>query len=101
GQPLPRPLVAQVTDIAGNWLTGVTLAFKAVVPGTVGFSNVNNVSDVHGEVSATATPGNVSGPVQVSVQTADGKVSATFTINVAVTVGQILKSGDQQSAKTT
>jgi len=97
GQPLPRPLVAQVTDIAGNWLTGVTLAFKAVVPGTVGFSNVNNVSDVHGEVSATATPGNVSGPVQVSVQTADGKVSATFTINIAVPVGQILKSGDQQT----
>jgi uncharacterized protein (TIGR03437 family) len=100
GVPLPRPLVAQVTDIAGNWLSGIQLAFKAVVPGAVGFSNVNNVSDVHGLVSATATPGNVSGPVQVSVQTADGKVFATFTINVAVNIGQIMKSGDQQTGTT-
>jgi uncharacterized protein (TIGR03437 family) len=100
GVPLPRPLVAQVTDIAGNWLSGVQLVFKAVVPGTVGFSNVSNISDVHGEVSATATPGSVSGPVQASVQTADGKVFATFTINVAVKVGQILKSGDQQTGTT-
>ena len=100
GVPLPRPLVAQVTDIAGNWLSGIQLAFKAVVPGAVGFSNVNNVSDVHGLVSATATPGSVSGPVQVSVQTADGKVFATFTINVAVNIGQIVKSGDQQTGTT-
>ncbi len=100
GVPLPRPLVAQVTDIAGNWLPGVKLVFKPVVPGTVSFSSVNDTSDVHGLVSATATPGNVSGPVQVSVQTSDGKVFATFTINVAVKVGQILKSGDQQTGTT-
>ena len=97
GQPLPRPLVAQVTDIAGNWLPGIKLVFAPVVPGTVAFSGVNDTSDVHGEVSAIATPGNVSGPVQVSVKTQDGKVSATFTINVAVSIGQILKSGDQQT----
>ena len=100
GVPLPRPLVAQVTDIAGNWLSGVQLAFKPVVPGTVAFSSISDVSDVHGEVSAIATPGNVSGPVQVSIQTKDGKVFATFTIIVAVNVGQILKSGDQQAGIT-
>jgi len=100
GVPLPRPLVAQVTDVAGNWLPGITLNFRAIVPGTVAFSNISNVSDVHGEVSAVATPGNVSGPVQVSVETTDGKVFATFTINVAVNVGQILKTGDQQTGIT-
>ena len=101
GQPLPHSLVAQVTDIAGNPLAGIQLLFKAVVTGTVALSNVNSVSDVHGLVSATATPAsNVSGPVQVSIQTTDGKIFSTFTINVAVTVGQILKSGDQQTANT-
>ena len=102
GQPLPRPLVAQVTDLGGNPLVGIQLVFKAVVAGAVGFSNLNNVSDVHGLVSATATPApNVSGPVQVSIQTSDGKVFATFTINVAVHVGAITKStGDQQTGTT-
>jgi len=101
GQPLAHSLVAQVTDIAGNPLAGIQLLFKAVVTGTVALSNVNSVSDVHGLVSATATPAsNVSGPVQVSIQTTDGKIFSTFTINVAVTVGQILKSGDQQTANT-
>ena len=103
GQPgvtLPRTLVAQVTDIAGNSLPGVPLVFKAVVPGTVAFGTPNINSDSHGLVQTTATPGSVSGPVQVSVQTTDGKVFATFTINVAVKVGQILKSGDQQTGTT-
>ncbi|MBZ5592731.1 MAG: hypothetical protein LAP39_10880 [Acidobacteriia bacterium] len=97
GQPLPLPLVAQLTDVAGNWLTGVKLNFRAVVAGTVAFSNVSDVTDVHGEVSAIATPGNTTGPVAVSVETPDGKVFVAFTINVAANVGQILKSGDQQT----
>lgn len=101
GQPLPRSLQAQVTDLGGNPLPGVQLLFKAVVPGTVGFTNVNSTSDVHGLVSATATPAsNTSGAVLVRVQTGDGKVFVTFTINVVVTIGQILKSGDQQTADT-
>ena len=100
GVPLPRPLVAQVTDIAGNALGGVQMTFKAAVAGTVAFSNISDVSDVHGEVTANATPGNTSGAVLVTIQTSDGKVSATFTINVAANVGQILKSGDQQTVAT-
>jgi len=102
GQQLPRTLEAQVTDIAGNPLQGIPLVFKAVVPGTVAFGSPNISSDVHGLVQTTATlAASASGPVQVTVQTTDGKVFATFTINVAVHVGAVTKStGDQQTGTT-
>jgi uncharacterized protein (TIGR03437 family) len=102
GQVLPVPLRAQVSDLGGNALSGVSVSFQAVVANTVTFTNVQSTSDAQGRVSAVATPAasGAGGPVQVRVSTLDGKASATFTINVKFNVGPLTKSaGDQQSAK--
>src|SRR5207249_11594416 len=40
GQILSRPLVAQVTDLGGNALPGISLVFQPVVAGTVTLSDV-------------------------------------------------------------
>jgi uncharacterized protein (TIGR03437 family) len=102
GQALPLPLRAQVSDLGGNVLQGVSVSFQPVVANTVTFTNVQSTSDAQGRVSAVATPTATAagGPVKVSVSTLDGKASATFTINVKFNVGPLTKSaGDQQSAK--
>jgi uncharacterized protein (TIGR03437 family) len=102
GQVLALPLRAQVSDLGGNVLSGVSVSFQAVVANTVTFTNVQSTSDAQGRVSAVATPAatGAGGPVQVRVSTLDGKVSATFTINVKFNVGPLTKAaGDQQSAK--
>src|SRR6266849_2432676 len=98
GQLLPQALVAQVTDLGGNPLPGVSLVFEPVVPGTVNLSDVRATSDALGHVQARATPGNVNGQVKVRVRTSDGAVEATFVINVNLIVGSLTKiSGDQQT----
>src|SRR5207249_2550950 len=78
GQILSRPLVAQVTDLGGNALPGISLVFEPVVAGTVTLSDVRATSDALGHVSARATPGNVNGQVKVRVRTSDGSVSGIF-----------------------
>jgi uncharacterized protein (TIGR03437 family) len=99
GQASPLALVAQVTDIAGNPLSGVSVVFEPVVAGSVTLSDTHTPSDASGNVSVRVTPGNAAGPIQVRVRTTDGKISALFTINVNNAVGGILASaGDQQTA---
>ncbi|HXI40683.1 MAG TPA: hypothetical protein VNH83_11920, partial [Bryobacteraceae bacterium] len=99
GQLLPQALVAQVTDLGGNPLSGVNVVFEPVVAGTVSLSDVRATSDAFGHVQARVTPGNVNGQVQVRVRTSDGAISAIFTINVNLIVGSLTKvSGDQQTA---
>jgi uncharacterized protein (TIGR03437 family) len=98
GQLLPQALVAQVTDLGGNPLAGVSLVFEPVVPGTVSLSDVRATSDSLGRVQARATPGNVNGQIKVRVRTSDGAIAATFVINVNLIVGSLTKvSGDQQT----
>jgi uncharacterized protein (TIGR03437 family) len=100
GQTLPVPLVAQITDIGGNPIGGLTLVFAAVVPGTVTFSNVSATSDTRGLVSANVTfAANAGGPVQVRVSTKDGTVSTLFNLTANVIIGSLqVISGNQQSA---
>jgi uncharacterized protein (TIGR03437 family) len=98
GQLLPQALVAQVTDLGGNPLPGVSVVFEPVVAGSVTLSDVRATSDAFGHIQARATPGNVNGQVQVRVRTSDGAVAATFIINVNLIVGSLTKvSGDQQA----
>jgi uncharacterized protein (TIGR03437 family) len=91
-------LTAQVTDIGGNTLSGIPMTWAPVVPGTVSLSTTSSTTDTTGRVSTTATLGNASGPVQVQLSTADGKVTALFNITVNVVVaGLNLVSGSGQS----
>ncbi|HET9320788.1 MAG TPA: hypothetical protein VFO27_13470 [Bryobacteraceae bacterium] len=99
GQTLPLPLVAQLSDLGGNTLAGVTLVFEPVVAGTASFTNLRTTTDDNGKVSAQVILGNVAGVVQVRVRTTDGKVSAVFNLSVNIVLTGFNKiSGDQQTA---
>jgi len=91
-------LTAQVTDIGGNLLSGIPMTWSVVEPGTVTLSTTTGTTDNTGRVSTTATLGNASGPVQVQLATADGKVTFLFNLTVNVVVaGMNLVSGNNQS----
>jgi len=91
-------LTAQLTDIGGNTLSGIPMTWAPVVPGTVSLSTTSSTTDTTGRVSTTVTLGNAAGPVQVQLSTADGKVTALFTLTVNVVVaGLNLVSGSGQS----
>jgi len=101
GQTLPLPLVAQLSDLGGNTLAGVTLVFEPVVAGTASFSNLRTTTDNNGKVSTQVILGNVAGVVQIRVRTSDGKVSAVFNLSVNIVLTGFNKvSGDQQTALT-
>ena len=91
----PLPLVAVVTDIAGNPSVGVPVLWS-VRAGTATISNVVTVSLSNGYVSANVTP--TAGPVAVTVAlAADSSVQYTFTVNVAVVItGLLIVSGNNQ-----
>jgi hypothetical protein len=92
-------LTAKLTDVGGNTLSGVPMTWSAVVPGTVTIGTPSSTTDTTGRVSTTVTLGNSSGPVQVKLATADGKVSALFNLTVNVVVaGLNMVSGSGQSA---
>ncbi len=96
GQPIT--LTAQLTDGGGNALSGVVMNWAPVVPGTVALSTTTSTTDGTGRVSTTATLGNASGPVQVQLSTADGKVTALFNLTVNVVVAGLNQvSGSGQS----
>jgi len=91
-------LTAQVTDTGGNLLSGVPMTWSVPVPGTVALSTTSSTTDNTGRVSTTATLGNTSGPVQVQLATADGKVTVLFNLTVNVIVGNLVAvSGSGQS----
>lgn len=91
-------LTALLSDIGGNALANVPMTWSAVVPGTVTIATPNSSTDNTGRVSTTVTLGNTSGPVQVQLATADGKVTTLFTLTVNVTVaGMKITSGNGQS----
>ncbi len=101
GQALPQQIVAQVADLAGNILSGVGVNFTSLTPGGATFSNVANVSDANGRVSARVTLGNVPGAIQIAVTDVNNFVKnpAVFTETVNINVSGITAiSGGGQTA---
>jgi uncharacterized protein (TIGR03437 family) len=101
GRQLPLPIVATVTDLGGNPISGVAMTFTASPSSGATFTSVRQVTDSAGKVSATVTLGNNPGAVQIIVTDAGGLIKnpAVFTETVNVNITGITKnSGDQQSA---
>jgi uncharacterized protein (TIGR03437 family) len=96
GQRLPVALLARVTDPGGVRLAGVPVTWSVLTPNSVVLSNESTVTDLNGDASATATLGNIAGPLQVTVKA--GTLTATFLLNVVVSSAGIVKvSGDAQN----
>ncbi|MCU1259898.1 MAG: Ig domain protein group 1 domain protein [Bryobacterales bacterium] len=101
GQTLPLPIVAQVSDLAGNILPGVGVIFTSVTPGGATFTNVSTTSDQNGRVSARVVLGNTAGPIQISVVDTGNlvKTPAIFTETVNINISAISAvSGNGQTA---
>ena len=97
GQTLPLAFVVTVTDVGGNLLTGVPVAFSVSPAGAVTLTNVVNTTDPNGRASALGKLGNIAGAATVTVTAGTG--SATFTVNVNIPVGGIqVSSGNNQTA---
>ncbi|MBC7924038.1 MAG: Ig-like domain-containing protein [Bryobacteraceae bacterium] len=90
-----NPFVIDVTDEAGNRLSGV--AVNWVFPPTAGIIGFQSTTDVNGR--ATATISLPTAPGTYSVRAVAGSASATFTATTAVSTTSLsLVSGDAQSA---
>ena len=103
GQTLPQVLVATVTDLAGNILSGVNMVFTVSPANGATFTNSRLTSDTSGHVSTNVVLGNIAGPIQISVTDAAGliKTPAVFTETVNIAISSLSKvSGDGQSALT-
>ncbi len=100
GKTLNGPLVGQLSDIGGNILAGVPMAFTSIPAGAITFSNFNAATDSTGRISAQATLGNIAGAVQAQLSTTTAPiVSTTFNETVTIVVaGMSYVSGTQQSA---
>lgn len=103
GKQLPLPIVAVVTDLGGNPTPNVAMAFSASPSNGATFTNVRQVTDTSGKVSANVVLGSVPGAIQITLTDTGGLIKnpAIFTETVNVTLTGISKnSGDQQSAFT-
>ncbi len=99
GQQLAGTLTATLTDSAGTPVSGTTVVFEPVVPGTATLRNQVLTSDAQGVVSAQVTLGTATGPVQIRVRTADGSASAVFALSVVTSASTLVAvSGDTQTA---
>jgi len=92
------PMIAQVTDVSGNPVSGVPVTWS-VAKGTATLSSAGTTTQSNGEVSAFVTA--TAGPVQVNVAvTANAAVSNSFTVNVVqVVTGVAIISGNNQQVK--
>jgi uncharacterized protein (TIGR03437 family) len=100
GMMLPLPIVATVTDLGGNPTPGVAMTFTSITPGGATFTNVRQVTDSSGKVSASVILGSVPGTIQIGVTDTGGLIKnpAVFTETVILTITGLTKStGDQQS----
>jgi len=96
GQQLQSAFAAQVTDAAGNVLTGQSVNWEIVTPGSITLANVVSVSDATGRVSALGTLGNVAGQNIVRVRIGSLVQSFTFTTNISIS--QLIRiNGDGQT----
>ena len=97
GMPAPQPLIAEVTDVAGNPSSGAAVTWS-VTAGSATLSNVVTSSASNGDISANVTP--TAGPVQVTVALAgNSAVQGVFTVNVSqpITALQIVSGNNQQA----
>lgn len=97
GQRLQNAFLVEVTDAQGNILPGQTANWEIVTPNSITLTNVVNVSDASGRVSALGTLGNVAGSNQVRVRVGNVVQTFNFTVNISIT-GLNKVSGDEQSA---
>jgi uncharacterized protein (TIGR03437 family) len=101
GKQLPLPIVATVTDLGGNPTPNIPMTFTSVTPNGATFTNVRQVTDNAGKVSANVVLGSVPGNIQISLADTGGIIRnpAIFNETVNVTLTGLTKStGDQQSA---
>ncbi len=99
GQRLPLPILATVSDLALNPLSGVSVVFESVIPGAVTFTNTIATSAANGQVSTGVILGNVAGPVQIRIRDAANLIQnpaiATETVNITITGLTIVSGGGQ------
>jgi uncharacterized protein (TIGR03437 family) len=98
GTALPAPLVAQITDQAGNPLPGTPVSWS-VVQGSATVNPQTGTADSNGRVQTSVTLGAGNTPVQVRVQSNNNPATAAvFTASVnAVITGMSKVSGDNQN----
>jgi uncharacterized protein (TIGR03437 family) len=99
GVKVPLPLVAVVTDVAGDASVGVPVVWS-VRAGTAVLSNEVTSSSSNGQVSVYVTP--TGGPVEVAVTLAgNSSVQYIFTVNVSIVITalQIVAGNNQQAAE--
>lgn len=98
GARLPLVFGAQILDAFGNVLTGQTVQWEVVTPNSITLSNIVNVSDFNGRVSALGTLGSIAGTNQVRLRVG-GTTLQVFNFTVNLTISALNKvSGDAQSA---
>ena len=101
GQRLALPIVATVSDLAGNLIQGAQVVFETVPPGAATFTNVVSSSDPNGRVSANVILGTTPGPFQIRVRDIGNLVVnpplVTATVNITIS-GLNKISGDGQTA---
>ena len=79
GAVLPTPLVASVTDAAGNGVPNVSVTWT-VSPNGATFAPVTATTNASGQVSTTATLGTIAGPLNVSATAGALTASTTLTV---------------------
>lgn len=85
GQTLPFPIVATVTDLAGNPIGGVQVVYESVTPGGVTFTNSRTTSATNGQISTNVTLGSVPGPLQIRIRDAANAIATPALVTVTVT----------------
>ena len=101
GQRLAFPIVATVSDLAGNLIQGAQVVFETIPPGAATFTNVVATSDPNGRVSASVILGTTPGPFQIRVRDVGNLVAnpGLITATVNITISGLNKiSGDGQTA---
>ncbi len=101
GQRLPAPIVAVVTDLAGNVVQGAQVVFETIPAGAATFTNVVSTSDPNGRVSANVVLGTTPGPFQIRIRDVGNLVAnpPLLTATVNITISGLNKiSGDGQTA---
>ncbi len=101
GDRLPLPIVAVVSDLAGNIIQGAQVVFETIPAGAATFTQAVTVSDPNGRVSAYVVLGTSPGPFQVRIRDVGNLVTnpPTVTETVNITISGLNKvSGDGQTA---
>ena len=97
GDRLVVPYGVQVSDIAGNPLGGVTVAWSVIL-GSANLGNTSTVTNSNGNTQVNVQLGTLPGPVKVKAQVTKD-LFILFDANVNVVVSKVsVVSGDNQSA---